>query len=1029
MDKYEYKIRSEEIRTLIAKGEYAEAAALADTIDWRRVKSVMMLCTISDLYKINRRYEDARDMLLLAYDRHPGGRSIVYSLCELSIKMGEFVPAVEYYKEFVQVAPKDSGRYVLQYKLYEAQEVSLEERIAVLEELKSKDYTEKWAYELAYLYHRVGLGTRCVEECDELILWFGEGKYVLKALELKCLHEPLTEAQQEKYDIIRGIRKPVEETSEEPEKVTEEDLANAPTKVIPQQELDIQVKLMNVGQYDTINMQKELAENMKELWEGSSPEEFARAESERALEAAKEAALQEYPEESASQEPAAEPIEEATGESTEEEPSQETGIIDLPDVDEEEDPVEPQETKVEEVFFGETGEIDLTGTRILEQMKQETLAPEKAEEQENTEAAEEQLVTTQTGDLTEWHITQKPTKFDKILGMDYDGQISMVVPEAEQIEKQITGQIRLEDVLIEWEKMKKDSEQKRMEAVRQRVMEQTGAMFTEFDASVRDGLLEQLENGTVDSVDDAMVQETLNTEETEELTGREHVLGAAGTAIVGGEVIAAGMEAVEDIAESEGLEAEAFTESEDSISEVEEFEDLEEIEESEEIEEPEELEESEEIEESEELEESEETEEPEELEESEDIFNEDIETEDDFVLEELEETESEEESEAGEPEEDNETEELEEEDWETEESEEVDEETEKLEEEDEETEEPEEEDEETEESEEEEEETEELEEEEEETEEVDEETEELEEGDEETEELEEEEEETEEVDEETEEPETEETETEEEAGADKEKKTAVKVLREKKKVRPMSPEEKQLFAAYIQSKTTREQIINAIDNVTMAAYTGNVIITGEEGMDTLTLAKNLIKEVQQTDSNFSGKIAKISGTSLNRKDVSEILDKLSNGALIIQSAGALKKETVDKIRNGLEQEKSGIIVVMEDTKKAMSKLLKSNEVLKECFTIRIDIEALDNDTLVEIAKEYAREQEYSIDAFGVLALHTCIAERQTSDHAVTVAEVKEMVDEAIWSANRKTIGHFFDILLAKRYDDEDMIILREKDFI
>ena len=1018
MDKYEYKIRSEEIRTLIAKGEYAEAAALADTIDWRRVKSVMMLCTISDLYKINRRYEDARDMLLLAYDRHPGGRSIVYSLCELSIKMGEFVPAVEYYKEFVQVAPKDSGRYVLQYKLYEAQEVSLEERIAVLEELKSKDYTEKWAYELAYLYHRVGLGTRCVEECDELILWFGEGKYVLKALELKCLHEPLTEAQQEKYDIIRGIRKPVEETSEEQEKVTEEDLANAPTKVIPQQDLDIQVKLMNVGQYDTINMQKELAENMKEIWEGSSPEEFARAESERALEAAKEAALKEYPEESASQEPAAEPIEEATGESTEEEPSQETGIIDLPDVDEEEDPVEPQETKVEEVFFGETGEIDLTGTRILEQMKQETLAPEKAEEQENTEAAEEQLVTTQTGDLTEWHITQKPTKFDKILGMDYDGQISMVVPEAEQIEKQITGQIRLEDVLIEWEKMKKDSEQKRMEAVRQRVMEQTGAMFTEFDASVRDGLLEQLENGIVDSVDDDMVQETLNTEETEELTGREHVLGAAGTAIVGGEVIAAGMEAVEDIAESEGPEAEAFTESEDSIAEVEEFEDLEELEESEEIEEPEELEESEEIEEPEELEESEETEESEELEESEDILNEDIETEDDFVLEELEEIESEEESEAGEPEEDNETEELEEEDWETEESEEVDEETEELEEEDGETEESEEGEEETEEPEEEDEETEEPEEEEEEAGE----SEELEEGEEETGE-------SEEGDEEAEEPEAEETETEEEAGADKEKKTAVKVLREKKKVRPMSPEEKQLFAAYIQSKTTREQIINAIDNVTMAAYTGNVIITGEEGMDTLTLAKNLIKEVQQTDSNFSGKIAKISGTSLNRKDVSEILDKLSNGALIIQSAGALKKETVDKIRNGLEQEKSGIIVVMEDTKKAMSKLLKSNEVLKECFTIRIDIEALDNDTLVEIAKEYAREQEYSIDAFGVLALHTCIAERQTSDHAVTVAEVKEMVDEAIWSANRKTIGHFFDILLAKRYDDEDMIILREKDFI
>ncbi|MBQ9134454.1 MAG: hypothetical protein IJX66_00005, partial [Lachnospiraceae bacterium] len=262
-----------------------------------------------------------------------------------------------------------------------------------------------------------------------------------------------------------------------------------------------------------------------------------------------------------------------------------------------------------------------------------------------------------------------------------------------------------------------------------------------------------------------------------------------------------------------------------------------------------------------------------------------------------------------------------------------------------------------------------------------------------------------------------------------EKKETVNDRREKKKVRPMSPEEKQLFGAYIQSKPTKEQIINAIDNITMASYTGNVIITGEEGMDTLTLAKNLIKEVQQTDSNFSGKIAKISGTSLNRKDVAEIMGKLSNGALIIQKAGTLKKETADKIRNSLEQEGNGIIVVLEDTKKAMNKLLKSNEVLKECFTIRIDVEALDNDTLVEIAKEYAKEQEYSIDTMGVLALHTCIAERQTSDHAVTVAEVKELVDEAIASANRKTLGHFFDVLLAKRYDDEDMIILREKDFI
>ena len=256
MDKYEYKVRLQEIKDLIAKGEYVEAASIADTIDWTKVKSVMMLCTISDLYKINRRLEDARDLLLLAYDRYPGGRSIVYSLCELFIKMGDVVQAVEYYKEFVQIAPKDTGRYILQYKLYEAQDVSIEERIEVLKELKSKEYIEKWAYELAYLYHRIGLATKCVEECDELILWFGEGRYVMKAMELKMLHEPLTPSQEEKYAEMKGEivrQKAAEETGEiypetPEEEKPEEEVDESPTKeILTSDPDDIQVKVMNVG--------------------------------------------------------------------------------------------------------------------------------------------------------------------------------------------------------------------------------------------------------------------------------------------------------------------------------------------------------------------------------------------------------------------------------------------------------------------------------------------------------------------------------------------------------------------------------------------------------------------------------------------------------------------------------------------------------------------------------------------------------------------------------------------------------------
>ena len=292
MDKYEYKVRADEIKSLIAEGDYAQAVKIADSIDWRRVKSVMMLCTISDLYKINRRYEDSRDILLLAYERHTGGRLIVYSLCELSIKLGEYVQALEYYKEFVQLAPRDSGRYILQYKLYEAQEVSLEERIEVLEEFKKRDYREKWAYELAYLYHRVGLASKCVEECDEMALWFGEGRYVLKALELKQLHEPLTTQQQGKYLEMKesggfitsdyqadqeAIRAGVESETEEEddnEFSLEENMLTENTQEIPAKDLDIEVKTVDVSEYNTLNLQKELAESMKEFLENHKTQQL-----------------------------------------------------------------------------------------------------------------------------------------------------------------------------------------------------------------------------------------------------------------------------------------------------------------------------------------------------------------------------------------------------------------------------------------------------------------------------------------------------------------------------------------------------------------------------------------------------------------------------------------------------------------------------------------------------------------------------------------------------------------------------------
>ena len=943
MDKSEYKLRAEEIKDLISRGEYAQAAEIADTIDWRRVKSVMMLCTISDLYKINRRYEDARDMLLLAYERRPGGRTICYSLCELSIKMEEYVQAIEYYKEFVQVAPKDPGRYILQYKLYEAQDVSLEERIAVLEELKKRDYREKWAYELAYLYHRVGLAARCVEECDELILWFGEGKYVIKAMELKMLHQPLTPEQQEKYDhrfdapgsyipsqnsvqdneysgnqgydqgytqdgsydqgqgydqnytqdysqdgnydqsqgyaqdysqdgsydqnqgyvpednydrvsgdtqVYETVQQPAQETSAQP----------------VQDDFDIHVKTMDVGQYNTINLQAELAAGLREVLGEEPKEDTAKATSDSITRSIVAPMM-----------------------------DSDTESLDYPEIAEvSEDDLEPETEQIEgsEVFFGETGEIgDLS--QVPEVETEEILPEEPASLKKQDVVPELSKAEVEPEATTP---VEPPKELANVLAQESDGQISLVMPEAESIEKQITGQMNIEDILAEWERKKKENLEKREEEVRQHVLQQTGAMFTEFEQAVRDGLLEKLEKEKAVDADTV----TGEVEELEEI------------ADVNDET----EEAPAEVSEEEPKREPADTDIVD-------------------------------------------TEEVEELEEEPAVaeYEEESATEEPDAGVDMEVTQ---EPAAEIPEVPEET---------TAEIEEASEET----------------------------------------------TAETEEASEES------------VAEAEEEPE----EAVEEVHEDEQPQTPEPpvVERDKAKVRALTREERELYAPFIQSKSAREQLVKAIDNISLAAYTGNVIITGEEGMDTLSLAKNMIREIQATDSNFSGKVAKISGHALNKKDVADTLSKLKNGALIIGKASEMNDTTVNTLYKALQQENQGIVIILEDTKREIDRFLEKHEKLKESFTARMDVEALSNDTLVAFGRQYAREMEYSIDELGVLALHTRIEDMQTIDHVVTVVDVKEIVDEAIAHANKKTLKHFFDVLFAKRYDDEDMIILTEKDFV
>lgn len=865
LDKFEYKASADEIKALIAEGEYAEAAKIADKIDWRRVRSVMMLCTISDLYKINRRFQESKDILLLAYEKHPTGRLIIYSLCELCIKMGEYDQASEYYKEFVQIAPRDTGRYVLQYRLYEALDVSIEERIAILEEFKKREPREKWVYELAYLYHRIGLTTKCVEECDEMFLWFGEGRYVIKALELKALHQPLSPEQQEKYDAYIEGRSAGEnvdeelEVEEQPDESAEdvqaleetdygetgfygeeEDVLAAPTTELPE------VKPVDVGQYNTINLQMALAESMKEVLDDG--DDVSRGVQESEDEADMSEDMGEFEETADFSGDAEETASEETYEAGEAETFEE------PEVPIKNEPIpfeEPRERKPQP---------SITDTIIAPLLEETAKLPNiNALNEEELQTASEEIVQDDTVAFDAQKIIEemtreaerlqaraireqalaasKPTEYDKYLAQEYDGQISFVLPDAEKVEKQITGQLSIDDIMAEWEQLKKDNQEKRMEDVRQHIMAQTGSLFANFDEATKNGLLEELEKAFMAAI-------------MKESSKNPHVK----------KVVFPDDMPEREVSVKKAEPAPARKEEPEPVREPE----------------------------------------------------------DTDTLEDADTKETDVQKPAGKP--------------------------------------------------------------------------------------------------------AREAAPAQEAGeADSGEETA--------KDRELSPEEQELFGKFVHQRKSKKQLIHVLDNMSLASCTGNIIITGEEEVTTISLAKALIREMQYNDSNFSGKVAKIEGHVLNKKDVEATFSKMDNGALIIVEAAKLKAATVASMVKVLEKENMGLLALLVGTKTELNELLSKHSALANSFNLRVDIEPLDNEALVAYAKQYAEEMEYSIDEFGILALHTRIADRQTSDHEVTLSEVKDLVDEAIEYANKKTPKHFMDILLAKRYDEEDMIILREKDFM
>lgn len=967
MDKNEYKICADEIRALIKEKQYKEAVELADTINWKNVVNAGMLCTISDLYKICKRFEDSRDVLYLAYQRNPSGRMILYSLCELSIKLGDVVNAVEYYKEFVQVAPKDSGKYVLKYKLYTAQEVGLDERIAVLEELQQYECKEKWMYELAYLYHMNGYGEKCVEECNQIVIYFGEGKYVIKALELKALHEPLSYEQDNLYKRLTSPK-----------------------------ENEILVKEMDVSKYNTIDLQKELANSMAEVWfDDTQAKEALEAEREAAKKEA-EAAIRAEQERKAAEEAMrvaeAERLEREKREAekakaeenlSKQESSEDDGVVEFKKMD----------------FLGETKVFNVR--EIEESLKKEAISRTVVPNRGFDEMREVMPRSVENSAIVF-------RSYDDMVSMEGDGQISFNVPEQEVIDKQITGQISIADVMAEFERMKNASEKKWRDDMRRKVIQQTNVIFKDFDENAKNGYLEELESQVIESPrveltkeeEEALIGENLMPITAEEEEPDEILFDdtkplnhhfeddeSDSDTAPSIEVVPAMNIPVSNPAEIIHIKEPEVMQEEDTAPShdvheiiIEETED----ETPEEDPTPEELffdrtpfVEEREI---ETMTDSEVSGPEPEAEDNTAILPKRDEIDDYFMRfaeagEERDrldamanfETQS---YEADENTVEEITEDIEEE---------VIGEIENIEEEV-------------------------IEETEESTEEVIEETEEN----------------TEEVIEETEECEKEIAE-EPEVVEEGEPETGVSGL---------TLEQEERFESFIQSEEGLSDIKDAIGKISMEAGKGNAFIGSEDSDSSVELAIALIKELF-TREGPGIKVGKTKASSLNAKSadaLEETLTKQYGCAVIVQDANELRPETLAVIEKVLNTPNERMFMAFTSTSRGKHKFLMNNGGILPNFDISIDIEAMSDKELAAYARAYAYRKEFSIDEMGMLALHTRIEEKQSNNHCVTVTEVKGIIDEAIAKATKKSPKHFIATLVGNRYDDNDMIVLKEKDF-
>ena len=898
MDKYEYNLKLDQIKALSAEEGYMSAAEIADSINWNKIKNVNTLVKIGEIYEKAERYQDARDILLMAYDRSPIGRMIIYRLAEVAIKMGDYDAATEYYDEFVEIAPHDDMKYVLRYAIKKGQGASFDELITILEEYKDEEYTEEWAYELAYLYHKAGKADKCIDACDELILWFGDGPYVERALELKMLYQPLTKAQEEKYRRFKAEKEKPAKIKDEAEVTEIGAMEMVKGGEIVHDDVTIPQITVNQEKFNTVNLQQEIAKGMQQIMEAKGKNEVA-------------------------------------------------------------DTMDTIKKIVEDIPY----------------LKLEKEQEEYVQQPEETEhiATDEEI----DGSLK--------LNFKELLGEDADGQMSMVMSEKTQLEHQITGQMSIQDVLEEWEKTKhaaeialKEAEQQKLESAKARalqeagdIMERLNDVIPKLDAGVtpKELLEEEYLKVPVDIIEQkAAVKEPEEEQkpDMQELYAEETVdevqepqEAPEDTIDEAQEPQEAPKEAIDEAQESQEAPEEAIDEAqepqeapEDTIDEVQESQEAPE-DAADEVREP--VGEPEDIIMAEESEKDEIFTQPTTMmpEITDDMLNVDDDTSDDEASQEKENVSEKRDF-------DHVTLFIEQE-------------IAKM--------------------------------------------------------------------------------TAKNPGLEKKLDMAKtrkmpdislpedldseeddSKLKETKHIKELTSEQKAIFSYFIPVKGMEDQICKAYNavldhfNRKENASTGNLIIQGEQGCGKTMLATSFIKVLQKDGEQLTGKMGKIDAAALNKKDVQQVVRKITGGCLIIERAGDIDRSIAAQLSFLMEHDITGTLYILEDTSKGIKKALSMDEGFASKFTEKISVPIFTNDELVLFAKSYSAELGYKIDEMAILALHNRISNIERIDQATTLTEVKDIIDEAIDREAHSGLKKAISILTARRYTDDDRIVLKEDHF-